>query len=422
MTPPNGTFPRNSVATRFGDTEQMGVIFLAAHVLIFLSWALALAWLWQAVAALRGMPNLPDLTRIDPDPLPPLPSESDPHLTVIVPACNEEASIQATLRSLLASTGLRLEIIAVNDRSTDHTAERMNEVAAEAAAPHTLRVIHLSDLPPGWLGKPHAMALAAQQASAPWLLFTDADLVFQPRALSLAMREALALHADHLVLVPTLILKTTGERAMLSAMQVLAQWTIRLWKVADPRARDFIGVGGFNLVRRSVYVQVGGFEALRMEVLDDLRFGWKIKRAGFAQRIVLGPGLARIRWINGALAVVRLVEKNGFAIYRYRVWLLLLACLGLAVQAVVPLAAMALGGWIALSGLLTYVAIGLVYTANRRVTQVSPAMALFFAPASAIVIFALLRSMILALVRNGVEWRGTRYPLRELRRHAGSDW
>jgi len=403
----------------------MGVIFSAAHVLIFLSWALAFAWLWQAVAALCGMPTIPDLTCIDPDQLPPLPSESDPHLTVIVPACNEEASIRATLRSLLASTGLRLEIIAVNDRSTDRTAERMNEVAAEVAAsggPHTLRVIHLRDLPPGWLGKPHAMALAARQASAPWLLFTDADLLFQPHSLSLALRQALALHADHFVLIPTLILKTTGERAMLATMQVLAQWTIRLWKVADPRAKDFIGVGGFNLVRRSVYVQVGGFEALRMEVLDDLRLGWKIKRAGFAQRIALGPGLARIRWINGALAVVRLVEKNGFAIYRYRVWLLLLACLGLAVQAVVPLAAMAAGGWTAVSGLLTYLAIGLVYTANRRVTQVSPAMALFFAPASALVIFAVLRSMILALARNGVEWRGTRYPLRELRRHAGSGW
>ncbi|MGB7547571.1 MAG: glycosyltransferase, partial [Terracidiphilus sp.] len=291
-----------------------------------------------------------------------------------------------------------------------------------AAGPHRLQVLHVRELPPCWLGKPHAMALAAQQATAPWLLFTDADVVFHPQALELALCDALAAHADHLILVPTLILKTTAERAMLAAMQVLAQWTIRLWKVADPRARDFIGVGGFNLVRRAVYTQVGGFEALPMEVLDDLRFGWRVKRAGFAQRVVLGPGLIRIRWIEGALSVVRLVEKNGFAIYRFRVGLLLLACLGLALQVLLPLAALAAGGWALGAGLLTYGAIALVYAANRRVTQISPWHAVFFAPATAIVLFASLRSMILALIRRGVDWRGTRYPLDELRRHAGPGW
>ncbi len=397
----------------------------AAQVFTLLSWLLALAWIWQAAAALRGMPTLPVLNRHPAAPPPPLPPAECPHLTVIVPACNEEESIQATLRSLVASRGLRLQILAVNDRSTDRTAERMNEVAAEvaaAASPHRLRVLHVRELPAGWLGKPHAMALAAQQASAPWILFTDGDVIFHPQALELALRDALAARADHLILVPTLILKTTAERAMLAAMQVLAQWTLRLWRVADPRARDFIGVGGFNLVRREVYKQLGGFEALRMEVLDDLRFGWRVKRAGFAQRVVLGPGLIRIRWIKGALSVVRLVEKNGFALYRFRVGLLLLACLGMALQALLPLAALAAGGWALGAGLLTYAAIALVYAASRRVTQVSPWHAVFFAPATAIVLFASLRSMILALIRRGVDWRGTRYRLDELRRHAGPVW
>jgi glycosyltransferase involved in cell wall biosynthesis len=397
----------------------------AAQFFILSSWLLALVWLWQALTARRGMPSLPDLIGSGVLQLPPLPACEGPHLTVIVPACNEEDSIQTTLRSLLASTGLRLQIIAVDDRSTDRTGERMDEVAAEAAAtggPHDLRVIRVSELPAGWLGKPHAMALAASNAAAPWLLFTDGDVVFHPQALDLALREALALNADHLLLVPTVILKTTGERAMLAAMQVLAQWMIRLWKVADPRARDFLGVGGFNLVRREVYTQVGGFAALRMEVLDDLRFGWRVKRAGYAQRVVLGPGLVRIRWIDGALSVVHLVEKNGFAVYRYRVGLLVLACFGLVVQAVWPFAAVASGGWALAAGLLTYAAIAMVYAADRRVTQVSPWLVVLFAPASIIVAFAFLRSTVLALKRNGVDWRGTHYSLDELRSHAGSGW
>ncbi len=396
----------------------------AAHAVLFLSWLLALGWIWQALTSLPGLARLPDLARGGAG-LPPLPPGDGPHITVIVPARNEEAAIENTLRSLLASTAVRLQIIAVDDRSTDRTGERMEAIAVEAVTlgfTHSLKVLHVRELPAGWIGKPHAMALAAQQAAAPWILFTDGDVLFHPNALELALRQALTTRADHLVLVPSLILKSTGERALVAAMQVLAQWTVRLWKVADPRARDFIGVGGFNLIRREVYTQLGGFESLRMEVLDDLRLGWRVKRGGFAQRVAIGAGLARIRWIHGPLAVVRLVEKNGFAIYRFRVGLTLLAASGIALQAVLPLVAMAAGGWSLIAGLVTYLGIALVYAANRRVTQVSPWMAVFFAPAAALVTFAFMRSMVLALLRNGVDWRGTRYSLDELRRNVGSGW
>ena len=398
------------------------ISFYAAQVFAFLSWLLAMAWVWQAVASLRGMPTLPDLTGKEAAALPPLPATEAPHITVIVPARNEEKSIEIALRSLLASTSIRLQIIAVDDRSTDRTGTLVDELAAEAAAaggPHELRVLHVRELPAHWLGKTHAMALAAQQATTPWLLFTDGDVVFHPQALELALREAQARKTDHLILVPTLILKTTGERAMLAAMQVLAQWGVRLWKVSDPRARDFIGVGGFNLVRHEVYTQVGGFDALPMEVLEDLRFGWKIKRSGYVQRVVIGPDLVRIRWIEGVLAVAQLVEKNGFAVCRYRLGPFLLACLGMSVQALLPLAAIAAGGSSLVAGLLTYAAIALVYIANRHVTQVSPWLAVFFAPAAAVLVYAYVRSVVLALVNNGVTWRGTRYSLDELRSHAG---
>lgn len=399
----------------------------AATVLLVVVWLLALGWLYQAIAALRGLPTLPDLTQLSPACLSPPPSTEGPQLTVIVPACNEQETIRECLRSLLGSTGVRLEILAVNDRSTDRTGTWMHEVAAEAAATsHTLRVLEIAELPAGWLGKPHAMAKAAEQATSEWLLFTDGDVIFAPEALALALRHAVAEQSGHLVLVPTLVSHSWREQAQQAAMQVLAQWSLRLWKVADAKARDFIGVGGFNLMRREAYEHVGGFESLRLEVLDDMRMGWKLKRAGYRSCVALGPDLVRIRWIVGARSVIKLIEKNGFAAFRFQPILHLLACFAVTLQAVVPLAALAAGfcpvahaGWIAAGGATAYLGIALTYWANRRVTLAPVWVAALWSPCMLLLVYALVRSMTLALWRAGVEWRGTRYPLADLKKQSG---
>lgn len=386
-----------------------------------LSWLLAAAWLGKGIAALRGMPNLPDLSRIDPEFLPEILPHDGPDLTVIVPARDEEAAIESSLQSLLASTGLRLQIIAVDDRSTDRTGQLMDTITMDdvrSANPHYLEVIHITDLPQGWLGKPHAMDTAARRAAAPWILFTDGDVVFAPRTLELALREAASLKADHMVLLPTVILNSVGERAILSAMQALAMWTVRLWKIADPRARDSFGAGGFNLIRSEVLQRIGGFEALRMEVIEDIYLGRRVKRAGFVQRVILGPDLVKVRWIEGTFGVVRLLEKNGFAVTRFRVGLQLLACLAFAIDAIWPLIAIACGGWTMAAGLATYVGIVLVYWAGHRTSRITAWYALLFAPAVVIFGYGFLRSMILALLRGGIVWRGTLYSLKELRRSA----
>ena len=404
-----------------GDTVSMGFDIAEGQTLALISWCVAAAWLWKGIAALRGMPHLPDLSRIDPDAIPSIPSHDAPDITVVIPARDEEATIETCLRSLLASCGVRLQIIAVDDRSTDRTGQLMDTIAAEAwggDCPHQIEVVHITDLQPGWLGKPHALATGAERASAPWILFTDGDVIFAPQALSLALRAALALRADHLVLVPTLIFKSIGERAVLSVMQVLALWVVRLWRVSDPRAKDSLGAGGFNMIRSDVYQKLGGFEALRMEILEDVFLGIRVKRAGFAQSIILGPDLVRVRWIHGAFAVIRLVEKNGFAVTRFRTGLHLLACLSFVLHAILPLAAIASGGWTAVTGLLAYAGIIIAYHANRRVSRVPSWYAITFAPAALLIAWAFLRSMLLAHVRQGVVWRGTLYSLDDLRRAA----
>ena len=395
---------------------------VAFEILAILSWTLAMIWLVHALAVVKGMASLPDVIAH--------PSAESPHtdrgqITVIVPARNEAANIQATLRSLAASRGVCLQIIAVDDRSSDKTGVLMENAAAEIAATessNTLEVLHVSELPAGWLGKPHAMALAAKRARSPWLLFTDGDVVFHPDALTIALHEAETRGADHLVLPPTVILRSPGERAMLATMNALSQWMIRLWKVNDARAKDYIGVGAFNMIRRDAYEAVGGFDALRMEVLDDLRIGWMLKRAGYRQLVILGNGLVQIRWLRGAFAVINLAEKNAFSAFRFRSGKALLASLGMLVVAVIPLIAFAAGGWSIVAGSLTYIAFALTFYGNRKVTAAPPWLAILYAPAILIVVYALLRSMMLALVRQGIDWRGTRYSLADLRRNAGSGW
>jgi glycosyltransferase involved in cell wall biosynthesis len=392
---------------------------VARGAFLFFSWVLAVGWLSRAIAALRGMASLPDLTRMDTEALPELQETDGPHLSVIVPACNEEGSIEATLRSLLVSTGARLEIIAVDDRSTDSTGKLMDAIAAEAAGgPHRLKVVHVTELPKGWLGKPHALARGVECAIAQWLLFTDGDVSFEPRALELALRLAEREQADQFVLALTLVREGAGEAAMQATAQALGQWSLRLWKVADPKARDFCGTGGFNMVRADLFTRLGGFEKLRMEVVEDLTLGWMVKQAGGRSVVALGLGLVNIRWIEGFFGIVGNMEKNGLAIFRFRVGLALLACFGLMLHAVLPLVAIVAGGWALVAGLATYGGIAMMFYANRRLSGVSPLAAVLFAPATAVISFGILRSAVLTVWRNGVNWRGTHYPLRELRRNA----
>ena len=299
-----------------------------ARLLLFTipCWILALAWFWKAISIYRGMRTLPDLNS-PAAAYPNLDPADAPYLTVIVPACNEHAPIATTLHSLLSSTGISLQIIAVNDRSTDATGAIRDEIAAEipTTIPHTLEVLHNAELPEGWLGKPHAMHLAAQRARAPWLLFTDADAVFAPQALARSMPCARASVADHLILVPTL-----------KSIHACTQWATRFWKVRDSDTKGFLGLGGFNMIRTQSFRALGGMRPLRMEVIEDMSLGWLLKRAGCRSIVALGLNLDTIRWIDGPLGIIGNIEKNGFSLFRYRSWICVLACIALPIDVALP--------------------------------------------------------------------------------------
>jgi glycosyltransferase involved in cell wall biosynthesis len=382
-----------------------------------LLWIIAAFWFICGLTSLRGLRRVPNLWNTLATPAD---GDSLARITVIIPARNEAAAIEQTLLSLLAQT-IPLEILAVDDRSTDATGAIMDRIASESLpSGKSLRVLHVHELPEGWLGKPHAMAFAARHATTPWLLFTDADVIFAPDVLARALRFAEESPADHLVLMPTLILKSAGERCMATFFQAFSLLWWRPWRIAQPHTRDSIGIGAFNLIRADVYRAVGGFEAQRFQVLDDVRLGVEVKRGGYRQRIAFGRELIRLHWAPGALGMARNLTKNLFAGFGFNSALLLVACLGLALICYAPVAGLFFSWPIRCAALLSLAMIALHYRlAGRYFSGLGTAWVLALPVTAVLVLYAMLRSMVVTLVRRGVVWRGTFYPLRELRRHSG---
>jgi glycosyltransferase involved in cell wall biosynthesis len=404
---------------------------------------LAIAWLSRIVDAALGMPSVADVSRPEWD-RNPVRAVGNPRVSIIVPARNEEETIEQALGTLLALDYDNYEVLAVNDRSTDstgkimervaksaHFSQKMREMGHPAQSPHPvspkngekrmghplLRVVHHRELPAGWLGKTHAMWTAANLANGEWLLFTDADVLFKPDSLRRALIYAESEHADHVVLFPRMIMKRPGEYMMIAFFQTMFMFGHRPWKVADPSTDDHMGVGAFNLVRRRVYDAVGTYEALRMEVLDDMKLGKVVKKAGFAQRNVFGGDLISIRWAKGAMGVVNNLTKNFFAVLSFQWPRTLVSAFGLAFLNLMPFVGLwAAHGWTRAPYAVALCSMFVIYVGMSWRSGVPPYYFFLHPVSTVLFIYTLLRSMILTLWDDGITWRGTKYPLEELRK------
>jgi cellulose synthase/poly-beta-1,6-N-acetylglucosamine synthase-like glycosyltransferase len=261
------------------------------------------------------------------------------------------------------------------------------------------------------------MWTAANAATGDWLLFTDADVLFKPDSVRRVLAYAEAENADHVVLFPQMIMKQPGEYMMIAFFQTMFMFGHRPWKVADPSSKDHMGVGAFNLVRRRVYEAVGTYQALRMEVVDDMKLGKVVKNGGFAQRNVFGGDLISIRWAHGAWGVVNNLTKNFFAVLSFQWWRTLLSAAGLAFLNFGPFLGIALAhGWARVPYAVALGSMFLIYIGMSRRSAV-PAYYFLLHPVSTLLfIYTLLRSMCTTLWNDGIEWRGTKYALEELRR------
>jgi hypothetical protein len=225
-----------------------------------------------------------------------------------------------------------------------------------------------------------------------------------------------ATQADHFVVFPTLIIHRWDEAALISFFQVIGLWASRPWRVGNKRSkRDAVGIGAFNLLRTSAYRSLGGFEALRMEIVEDLALARRVKESGLAQRVAFGRDLVSVHWASGVPGLINILTKNFFTIFRYNVALLLFGCMALAAMSIVPFAAVFVSGY-SLPAALTILSILAAYIIMSPRTGIPAWNGLLTPFAAAVLIYAQLRSGYFTLKQGGVVWRGTFYSLAELRR------
>jgi glycosyltransferase involved in cell wall biosynthesis len=378
---------------------------------------LAVIWVSRVLDAAQGMPRVADISRPEWDPGRISVPGTTSRVSIIVPARNEQEHITESLVRLLHLDYDNYEVIVVNDRSSDGTRELIARVAARAEAQQKLKVIQVTELPSGWLGKVHAMWKGANQASGEWLLFTDADVLFRADSLRRALFYAQSEQADHLVLFPRMIMHSPGERTMVAFFQTLFVFGHRPWKVADSKAKDHMGVGAFNLIRRPVYEAVGSFQRLRLEVLDDMKLGKLVKDGGYRQRNVFGHDLISLRWVKGVMGMVNNLSKNFFALVSFEWPRALGSVLALAYLNVLPFLGIWLAhGWARLPYAVALASLFAIYVGMSSRSDVPAYYFCLHAVSAVLFVYIMFSSMLLTLVRGGVIWRGTFYPLAELKR------
>lgn len=341
-----------------------------------------------------------------------------PRLSVVIAACNEATTIEPAARSVLSQDYPDLEIVLVDDRSTDETGETVDRLASECAQ---ITPVHVRELPQGWLGKVHALHTGLARASGSWVLFTDADVHFAPGALRRAVAAAEARGLDHLTAIPAawnvgLVVDSLVVAFLRSFLTVLQP----PWGVERPDSRHFFGVGAFNLVRRDTFDRTPGFEWLRMDTADDMGVGLLMKRAGARCLAVTAFADVGLWWHRTVGEAARGFEKGYAALGHCRVWrVLATASAGLAFDTSpvwalvlaclpVPWPLRALGIAVA----AVFAAASVVFARWGRSSCVPALITPFLAP---VITVLFVRTAWLGWRRGGIAWRGTVYPCQALR-------
>ncbi|PYM66893.1 MAG: glycosyl transferase [Candidatus Rokuibacteriota bacterium] len=362
--------------------------------------------LWRALRVVSVLGRMGRLPRVADAP----PPSGAPLVSVLVPARNEERNLAACLASLSAQSYPSLEIVVVDDGSTDRT-----PALAAAAAARDPRVVALRvDGPaPGWTGKNYALAAGVAWARGTWLCFTDADTLHMPTSIERALGFAQARGLGLLSMTSRQLTLSFWERVVQPVVfGLLDQW-FPLARVNDPVSPVAAANGIFLLVRRDAYEEVGGHQAVRGDVLEDVALARNTKRSGHRLAFADGADLVAVRMYTGLGGIRRGWTKNLYALRDRRADRALASAAELFLTAVWPLLAALLAAVAGLPGAgAALVATGVVLALEapfRARRGFDPAWSLTLPLGAALVLGFLLESAVRAWLGLGVSWKDRRY-------------
>lgn len=369
----------------------------------------ALFWLTHGLRVAYGATRLPWLKDFAPEQ-----GGDCPRISILFAARDEEAKLPAALATLMEIDYPKLEVIAVDDRSQDRTGCILDEFGDVHPR---LRVVHVTQLPAGWLGKTHALQKAYEASTGEWLLFTDADVRFKPDAVGRAISLAKASNLDHLTLFCDVEMVGFWEKVLITFFGLGFHLATDPARVRDPGSPRYVGVGAFQLLRRSAYEKSGTHRRLAMEVVDDMKLGKILKQAGFRSECAVAHDFVAVRWHAGLGNLVRGVTKNFFAGAGYNLGLVAAQLMGLVMINILPFVGVIFGhGWMRVFCAIA-VSIAVCFHAGvAMVMRVSPLYAFTHPLGALLFCFMLLRSTVVTLRQGGIVWRDTFYPLEELKR------
>lgn len=336
-----------------------------------------------------------------------------PKVSVIVAARNEARKIEVALQSILAQDYSNLEFIVVDDRSTDETGSILDRLTNKDAR---VRVVHITELPKGWLGKNHAQHFGAERATGELILFTDADVVMERSVISRAVAWLHREDIDHLAITPQLQMPGLLLGMFGGAFGLFFGLYAKPWKARDPKSPRHIGIGAFNLVRTEAYRAIGGHRAIAMRPDDDMKLGKLLKKCGFHQDLVRSDGLITVEWYSSVGELVRGLEKNVFAGVEYSLTAVVASSIAQLVVFVWPLVALAfthgVTWWL---NLAIVGSLAMLYMDNAHCHGAKRWHCVGFPVTAILFQYIIWRATLKTLVNNGIDWRGTHYSLPELK-------
>lgn len=382
--------------------QSAGVVVVAA---------LCGVWFLQAGLVFKRLSELHTLVDLDP-----VAPAVWPKVSAIVPGRDEADSIGAALTTRLADDYPDLELVVVDDRSTDATPQI---IARFAEADPRVVPVRIDEVPAGWLGKLNALEQGTHAATGEWLLISDADIHFERGTLRKAVAFCEEQGRDFLALVPEFRSKSFAVNVFWATFIRILVMSFSPAAIRDSESSASAGSGSFMLMRRSVYDASPGFEYLRMETADDMALGMIIKQSGGRCEFMNGRDAAWLPSYGSVREFLRGIEKNGSSLAGTPFPLVVTGMVVAGLVEYSPLIALAVGlatqsGWLtALGGVTTVLATAAAVSALWVNTHTF-VPALLWPVGWLGMAGGVTRSAWLVHKRGGVVWRGTFYPSEEI--------